>query len=370
MLRAVLKISSGRRGASDDSDGSHAGEGPTGKPESDARDSLPPGHPETEVEDLVRRFGRKPSKKDFRKQFRIRRFAGPLAHAEQLEHLRIVHLTDLHVGRVTPMEAQLEAARIANEAKPDAVVITGDFVCHSHLYLDELTFVMNAIDAPVFAVLGNHDHWSGAKEVRWALRRAPNVELLDNAWTTITLRHQQLQVLGLDDAYTRHSDWRGASKGLRRDVATLGLSHIAEEADKLWTQGVPLVLAGHTHAGQITLAKLHELAVGKLAGHRYVHGLYGKRAPQPDDPQGAVYVGAGVGAAVVPLRVGERSRREVTIFELGHAPGSFEEPLAEQVALPGRKPSEKTKLRRRLAVEQKQQKRERRPPVVVVDDED
>lgn len=331
--------------------------------------ALPAGHPETEVEDLVRRFGRKPSKRDFQKQFRIRRFAGPIAHAEQLEHLRIVHLTDMHVGRVTPMEAQLEAARITNEAKPDAVMITGDFVCHSHLYLDELTYVMNAIEAPVFAVLGNHDHWSGADEVRWALRRAPNVEVLDNAWTTITLRHQQLQVLGLDDAYTRHSDWRGASKGLRRDVATLGLSHIAEEADKLWTQGVPLVLAGHTHAGQITLAKLHELAVGKLAGHRYVHGLYGKRAPQPDDPQGAVYVGAGVGAAVVPLRVGERSRREVTIFELGHAPGTFEEPLGEQVALPGRKPSEKTKLRRQLAVEKKRQRREKKPPIVLIGDD-
>jgi hypothetical protein len=330
---------------------------------------LPADHPETEVEDLVRRFGRKPSKRDFRKQFRIRRFAGAAAHAEQLDHLRIVHLTDLHVGRVTPMEAQLEAARITNEQKPDAVVITGDFVCHSHLYLDELTYVMAAIDAPVFAVLGNHDHWSGAKEVRWALKRAPNVELLDNVWTTITLRHQRLQVLGLDDAYTRHAKWRDAVKGLDRSVATLGLSHIAEEADKLWTAGVPLVLAGHTHAGQITLAKLHELAVGKLAGHRYVHGLYGKRAPQPAEPQGAVYVGAGVGAAVVPLRVGERSRREVTIFELGHPPGAFDEPLSEQAPLPGRKPSEKTKERRRLAVEKKRERREKRPPIVLVDDD-
>lgn len=343
------------------------------RPSDEAPSPLPPGfppdHPETEVEDLVRRFGRKPSKRDFRRQFRLRRFAGPLAHADQLDHVRIVHLTDLHVGRVTPMEAQLEAVRIANEARADAVVITGDFVCHSHLYLDELTFVMNAIEAPVFAVLGNHDHWSGANEVRWALERAPNVELLDNAWTTITLRHQALQVVGLDDAYTRHARWREATKGLSRGVATLGLSHIAEEADRLWEQGVPLVLAGHTHAGQITVAKLHELAVGKLAGHRYVHGLYGKRAPQLDGPRGAVYVGAGVGAAVVPLRVGERSRREVTIFELGHAPGTFDEPLAEQVALPGRKPSAMTKLRRQLAVERKRARREKRPPVVFVDDE-
>lgn len=329
------------------------------------------GRPNDDIADrheLVRRFGRKPSNRDFERQFRVRRFAGPLAHTTQLEHLRIVHLTDIHVGRVTPMEAQLEAVRITNEAKPDAVVMTGDFVCHSHAYLDELTYVIQAIDAPVFGVLGNHDHWSGAAEVRWALQRAGNFELLDNVWTTITLRHQRLQVLGLDDAYTGHARWREATKGLDADVATLGLSHIAEMADPLWSKGVPLVLAGHTHAGQITVAKLHELAVGKLAGHKYVHGLYGKR--RHDDPAtapGAVYVGAGVGAAVVPLRIGERSRREVTIFELGHEPGSFAEPLEEQAPLPGRKPSRKTRLKREQAVERKRLKRERAALVQVGD---
>ncbi|HJL50171.1 MAG TPA: metallophosphoesterase, partial [Polyangiaceae bacterium LLY-WYZ-15_(1-7)] len=301
-----------------------------------------------------------PSRRDFQRQFRVRRFAGPSAHAETLDGLRIVHLTDMHVGRVTPVEAQLEAVRITNAAEPDAVVITGDFVCHSHAFLDELTFVVSAIDAPVFAVLGNHDYWSGDAEVRWALRRA-DAEILDNVWTTITLRHQELQVVGLDDAYTGHARWREATKGLRRDKTSLGLSHIAEEADALWSRGVPLVLSGHTHAGQVTVAKIHELAVGRLAGHKYVHGLYGRRAPDGDDePQGAVYVGAGVGAAVMPLRIGERSRREVTIFELGHAPGAFEEPHDEQEPAPGRKPSEKTKLKRIQQVEKKRLKRQRK----------
>ncbi|MDH5492333.1 MAG: metallophosphoesterase, partial [Myxococcales bacterium] len=209
--------------------------------------------------------------------FEVRRFAGPMAHARQLEHLRIVHLTDLHVGRITPMRVQHEAVALANEARPDLVVITGDFVCHSQLYLEALTEVVSGLEAPVIGVLGNHDYWSGATEVRRALRRG-GVEMLDNAHTTITLRGQRLQVVGLDDAYTGHADREAALKGLRADLPTLGLSHIPEEADGLWAGGVPLVLAGHTHAGQVTLARLHELALGKLAGHRYVHGLYGARA--------------------------------------------------------------------------------------------
>jgi len=309
----------------------------------------------TEIGALVRTLGRWPRKRDVGRQFRVRRFAGPRQHVGALD-LRVAHLTDLHVGRVTPMEVQIEAVRLTNAAQPDAVLITGDFVCHSQMHLDALTHVVASLHAPVFAVLGNHDYWSGDREVRWALRRA-GAEVLDNAWTTITLRGQRLQVVGLDDAYTGHADWRKACKGLRAARPTVGLSHIAEEADALWAQGVPLVLSGHTHAGQVTLARLHELAVGRIAGHKYVHGLYGRRDPRGTEAPGAVYVGAGIGAAVVPLRVGERSKREVTIFELGYAPGAFEEPLGEQEPLAGRRPSERVRRRRAVAVERKRRRR-------------
>jgi len=295
--------------------------------------------------------------RDTSQQFRVRRFAGTRTHTEQLESVRVAHLTDLHVGRVTPMAVQQKAVELTNAESPDLVVLTGDFVCHSQDYLDELTDVVSRFDAPVIAVMGNHDYWAGADEVRWALRRA-GVEVLDNRHTVVQLKHERLQVVGVDDAYTGHADVREATKGLRKDLPTIGLSHIAEEADALWQAGVPLVLSGHTHAGQVTLARLHEIAVGKIAGHRYVHGLYGCRNAELAD--GAVYVGAGVGAAVVPLRIGERSRREVTLFDLGHAPGSFEEHHREQPALAGRKPSARTKLKRHQAVHKKRSRRERK----------
>lgn len=289
---------------------------------------------------------------------RLRRFAGPAAFAEQLSHLRIAHLTDLHVGRVTPLAVQQAAVEMTNAQNPDLVVITGDFVCHSQRYLDELEWVMKGFRAPVIGVLGNHDYWSGADEVRRALRRG-GVEVLDNAVTTVTLRRQRLQVLGLDDAYTGHADRDRAIAQLEPGLPTLGLSHIAEEADRLWPHGVSLVLSGHTHAGQITVARMHEFAIGKLAGHRYVHGLYGSRRAQAGDG-GAVYVGAGIGAAVIPLRFGERGKREVAIFELGYEPGSILEHHAEQQPLPGRKPSPELVARRHAAVQRKRARRESR----------
>jgi uncharacterized protein len=294
---------------------------------------------------------------------RVRRFAGPSAYVGALSHIRIVHLTDLHVGRVTPYRVQRHAVALANAERPDLVVITGDFVCHSQLYLDQLTALMREFSAPVVTVLGNHDYWAGAGEVRHALLRG-GAEVLQNQQTTVTLRHQRLQIVGLDDAYTGHARPEEAVKGLRKDLPVLGLSHIAEEADGLWRHDVPLVLSGHTHGGQVTFARLHEIALGRIAGHKYVHGLYGSRALRdpatPHHPQGAVYVGAGIGAAVMPLRIGERGKREVTVFELGCAPGTFEEHHAEQAALEGRKPPPWLIEKRNAQVAHKRERRARK----------
>lgn len=298
-----------------------------------------------------------PSPRTKKPKIELRRFAGPDAHARQLEHVRIAHLTDLHFGRMTPLAVQQAAVELTNRASPDLVAMTGDFVCHSQLYLDQLVETLKELRAPAVAVLGNHDYWSGAAEVEWALLRA-GVLVLKNQFTLVRLRGQPIQIVGLDDPYTGHADRERATKGLSLDLPSLALSHVAEEADGLWARGVPLVLSGHTHGGQVTFARLHELTIGKLAGHRYVHGLYGARRPNGDGPTGAVYVSAGIGAAVMPVRLGERSRRELALFELGGAVQPFDEHHDEQPALRGRKPSAALVEKRRLKVYAKMYKRE------------
>lgn len=297
--------------------------------------------------------------RDERSRIIVRRFAGPALHASQVHRpIRVAHLTDLHIGRVTPMHVQERAVELTNAAKPDIVAITGDFVCHSQSYLDALEFIISGFSAPVFAVLGNHDHWSGAAGVKRALRRA-GAELLENSHTMLSLGGDRLQIAGLGDAYTGYADLEKATLGLRRDLPAVALSHIAEEADGFWRKGVPLVLSGHTHGGQITFAGLHELALGHLGGHRYVHGLYGRRSAETTS-SGAVYVGAGIGASVMPFRVGDRGAREITIFDLGVDPGAFPEHHEEQEALPGRAPSERTQARRVKKVHVREARRVRR----------
>ena len=256
-------------------------------------------------------------------KLRVRRFVGHRLYSQQLTSpIRVAHLTDQHVGRVTPMRVQIEAIERALAENPDVVVLTGDFVCHSQLYLHDLTELLKRIDCPAFAVLGNHDHWTNASAVKKAIMTA-GIEVLENAHTTIRIRNDILQLVGVDDAYTRNADVKRATKGMKKNVATLGLSHIAEMADHMWLKHVPLVLSGHTHAGQITVAGLHELILKKVVGHKYIHGLYGDR--DRGYPVGAVYVSAGIGAAVMPLRMGEQGKREIAIFELGSTHDELQE---------------------------------------------
>ena len=245
---------------------------------------------------------------------RVRRFAGSALYSHTLtEPVRVAHLTDMHVGLVTPMKVQAAAIDITLREKPDLVVITGDFVCHSHAFLEDLTELMRQIDVPLFAVLGNHDYWAGAPGVRTALKRG-GAELLSNQSTVIEVRGQKLQLVGLDDAYTGHADRRRALRGASHTLPTLGLSHIAEEADGLWAHGVPFVLSGHTHGGQLGLVSLGlPYTMLRLFVDMPDHGLWARGRDR-------LYVHRGTGHYGFPLRLGVPA--EASLLNVHHRAGA------------------------------------------------
>lgn len=296
------------------------------------------------------------------RRIRVRRFAGHRSHAQRyVDPVRVVQLTDLHFGRVTPVSVQRDAVARANAAKPDLVVLTGDYVCHSQSYFDAIAEVLGELEAPTYAVLGNHDHWCHGPDVAEALERA-GVEVLRNAWTEVTFGpDRRLQLVGLDDAYTGHADVEQATRGLDPTRPALALSHIAEEAESLWARGAEFVLSGHTHGGQIHFENMTRMTFAAMAGHRFVHGLYGSRnlTEDADEPQGAVYVNAGIGTSVMPLRLGARGKRELAVFDLGLSPGTVPEDHVEQLPLPGRSgptltPEERRERTRKKAARRRQ----------------
>ena len=225
--------------------------------------------------------------------------------------LRVAHLTDLHFGNVTPIALQRAAVALANAARPDLTLLTGDFVARGLKHLDRLTAVLGTIEGPRYAVLGNHDHWAGAADVREALRRA-DIEVLDNAWTRFGSEEDALALVGLDDYGTDHHDHHKATAGLRGQPA-LALSHNPESAPLLWGRGCGLVLSGHTHGGQLHIKNLTRDVYRSMLNVRYLNGWYRELDHQ-------VYVNPGVGSSVVPFRYGRPSMREVAVLDLVGGP--------------------------------------------------
>jgi uncharacterized protein len=216
--------------------------------------------------------------------------------------LRVAHLTDLHFGWSTPPQMIARAIGAVVEAKPDLVVLSGDYVNHSLDHLSRLTAFVERLPARTLATLGNHDHWSGAREVESALF-AGGAEVLSNASTEAL----GLTVVGLDDPRTKHDDAALAFKGA--GPSPLVIAHSPVIADELADRGARLILCGHTHGGQLHLPKLTD-ALGRRVGLDHVGGL------AELGPSSTLYVNAGLGHSRKGMRWGEPAIAEVAIFDL------------------------------------------------------
>ena len=290
--------------------------------------------------------------------------------------VRIVQLTDIHVERTTRREQALPG--LVESLHPDMIVLTGDYLnqsfSHDAQAAADLRLLLGRLHAPlgIYAVNGNVETPLEMGDLLAGLDIRP----LNNEVLRIPALGDHFALVGLN-----YTDWlfdqielHFLMQQVKAGDFSLLLYHTPDQAYAARGLGVNLYLAGHTHGGQVTLAGLHELALGKIGGHRYVHGLYGSRGHKGAEAgghgrarteggkrvgEGAVYVGAGIGAAVIPLRIGDRGKREVTIFELGAEPGSFAEHHAEQEAMPGRKPSKALMAKRAAKVVRKRIMRER-----------
>lgn len=240
-------------------------------------------------------------------------------------------MTDLHVGRVTP-EARLDAAvEAVNALQPDVVCLTGDYVSHSLRYLTRLERALSRLEAPAFAVYGNHDHWNGADAVGRALSQA-GVRMLVNETARLTIRGAPWRLVGLDDPVTKNHDVTAAFRDPDMAVPLVVLSHLAEATHEFATHAPALVLSGHTHGGQVRTGGLVDHLLRRL-GHAYIIGWYTvDRVP--------VYVNRGLGAAVFPWRT-HHAAPEVAYIEIGPY-GADEAPLPSDSRVSRRKPFDKS----------------------------
>jgi predicted MPP superfamily phosphohydrolase len=214
--------------------------------------------------------------------------------------LRLVLLSDLHVGG--PDMPPARVARIVgqvNRLAPDIVLIAGDFITDKrlatrHYSHDEAIAPLAGLRPRLatIAVLGNHDHWRDAAAARRALARA-GIRVLDNQAVQVG----PIAVGGLDDDFTGRADLPATLAALRRlKGPKLILSHSPDPfADP--APDVFLMLAGHTHCGQVVLPFVGPLKTMSRYGRRYACGLVREGGR-------TLIVTAGLGTSGIPLRLG------------------------------------------------------------------
>jgi uncharacterized protein len=214
--------------------------------------------------------------------------------------LRLILISDVHVGGpdMPPARVRRIVAQI-NRLSADIVLIAGDFVTDKrlatrHYSHDEAVAPLADLRPRLatVAVLGNHDHWRDAGAARRALARA-GIRLLENQAVQVG----PVAVGGLDDDFTDRADLPATLAALKSlKGPRLILSHspdpFADPAPEVF-----LMLAGHTHCGQVALPIVGPLSTMSDYGHRYACGLVRENGR-------ILVVTAGLGTSGIPLRLG------------------------------------------------------------------
>jgi predicted MPP superfamily phosphohydrolase len=246
--------------------------------------------------------------------FRVLRHDVPVPDLDPAhEGLTIAHVTDVHVGMLTPAKHIQRALAAANAANPDLVFLTGDYVCYGKKFVPVMGEALRGLEAKtaVVATLGNHDYWTDAAGVASELE-GNGYTVLKNQNTVLRPRGVPLTIVGVDDAVTRHHDPVRAFHGVGpkgKAGTILMLTHCPEVGDYGAERGANLVVAGHTHGGQIHVRKLSERLYRRMTKKQYLAGWY-----LVGDTM--LYVNRGVGSSSLPFRAGREAQSEVSILTL------------------------------------------------------
>jgi predicted MPP superfamily phosphohydrolase len=216
--------------------------------------------------------------------------------------LRIAHVTDLHVNGMLPDAHYRLLMERVQQAAPDLLLFTGDFLSDDGAYADRLPSLLGEVRGRLgtFAILGNHDYWSDPQKLTAVLHQA-GIQTLGNGVHTLDLGGARVALWGCEDPWGP-TPWAPpprngtAAAGRLDSELVLALSHTGDNVYRLARAGAHMVFSGHYHAGQWRLPYIGPLLLPSRFGRRFDHGHF--------VVQGAhLFVGAGVGSTRIPFRI-------------------------------------------------------------------
>lgn len=211
---------------------------------------------------------------------------------ESLKDTRIVFVSDFHISKWDKRRLE-RVVKLINKQNPNFVLFGGDFIKghdgKNTLPIEKQAEIFKNIKAPVITVLGNHDCWYDRERVSNTLKNA-GISVLSNSNT----KFKDIYISGVEDLQTGNPDVKKALKDAQKP--RIFITHSPDVYYEV-KEDVDLILAGHTHGGQVSFPIIGALVVPSEYGSKMA-----KR--EINETQNRMIITKGVGTSILPIRFG------------------------------------------------------------------
>jgi len=219
--------------------------------------------------------------------------------AEDLEGIRIVQLTDIHLSPFLSERELAHAVAMANETYAHIALVTGDMISFHRDPLDICLKHLSGLraEAGIFGCLGNHEVYAKAEDYATEQGARMGIRYLRSEAVRLKFGGTTMNLAGVDYQRFHKPYLRGAEKMIEPGILNVLMSHNPDVFPVAARQGYDLTLAGHTHGGQVRVEILREdLNVARFFT-KYVDGLYREGGR-------SIFVSRGIGTIGLPVRLG------------------------------------------------------------------
>ena len=233
-----------------------------------------------------------------RVEMREQRITIPGLHPD-LDGLRIVQLTDIHLSSFLPESVLAHAVDMANETRAKIALVTGDLISFEG---DPVDTCLNHLarlrsDAGTFGCMGNHEIYAGTQEYTAEQGARLGMRFLRDEAALLRFGAADLNLAGVDYQRMHGVYLRGSERMIVPGTLNMLLSHNPDVFPVAAEQGWNVTIGGHTHGGQVSVEILHQdLNVARFFTP-YVDGLYRRG-------DASIFVSRGIGTIGMPVRLG------------------------------------------------------------------
>lgn len=246
-----------------------------------------------------------------RNHFRLSEVQVPIRNLpKDLEGLRIVQITDIHLSPFLSEREFAPAIDMANETRANIALVTGDLITRPGDPLEACLRQLARLraEAGVLGCLGNHEAYAGVQDYVAEQGRRIGIDFLRQRARQLRFGNAVINFAGVDyqSMHSRHY-LKGAERLIVPGAVNVMLSHNPDVFPVAAAQGYDLTIAGHTHGGQVDVEILHQHVDVARYFTPFVQGLYQRG-------NSSVYVSNGLGTIGVPVRLGAPA--EVSVLRL------------------------------------------------------